>query len=186
MIKLTPRERKISIAVVGVLALWALDVLAIAPLMDQRSELQSQTLTATESLQQAAHLFAVERIDRRKWEEMTKQGLSNDASAAESQMLHAIQDWSRDAGLTLTGNKPDRAEAVKPFEKITFHVTTTGNLASVNRFLWDAETATIPTRIEDLTIASRKEGTDDLSLSVAISTVCIVQPATAPTRQEVR
>jgi Type II secretion system (T2SS), protein M subtype b len=186
MIKLTPRERNIFIVVVGVIALWGLDVVAIAPLLTARSELQSQTMAATESLQQATHLFAVERIDRRKWEQMMRYGLKTDASAAESQMLHAIGDWSRDAGLTLTGNKPDRAEAAKPFQKITFHVTTTGNLAAVNRFLWDAETAMIPTRIEDLTIASRKEGTDDLSLSIAISTLCIVPPATAPTRREVQ
>jgi Tfp pilus assembly protein PilO len=186
MIKLTPRERNIFIVVLVLAALWALDELAIGPLLAARSQLQDDTLTATQSLEQANHLFTVERLDRRKWEQMTRYGLRTDPAAAESQMLHAIQDWSRDAGLALTGNKPDRAEAQKPFQKITFHVTTTGNLAAVNRFLWDAETATIPMRIEDLTIASRKEGTDDLSLSVAVSTLCIVSPATAPTAQEVQ
>ncbi|HWB53506.1 MAG TPA: GspMb/PilO family protein [Tepidisphaeraceae bacterium] len=181
MIKLTPRERKISYVVIGLLAFWVLYAFAISPLLDARSQLENNRLTTMQSLQEATHLFAVERVDRRKWDQMTHYGLRTDASAAESQMLHAIQDWARDAGLTLTGNKPDRAEAQKPFQKITFHVTTTGNLAAVNRFLWNAETATIPARIEDLTIAARKEGSDDLSLSVAISTLCIVTPTTAPT-----
>jgi Tfp pilus assembly protein PilO len=180
MIKLSPRERNIFIVVVGLVGFWLLYVVAISPLMAARDQLDSDVSTADLGVTQANNLIHLAQKDRAKWDQMQRYGLHTDASAAESQMLHAIGDWARDAGLSLTGNKPDRAEAEKPFQKITFHVSSTGKLANINRFMWDVETATIPTRVEDFTVTARKDGTDDLSLSVAISTLCIVQPTTAP------
>lgn len=181
MLKLSPRERKIAIGVLVVVGIWALDELAIAPLLAQQSQLRDDNLAATQQLQQATHLFAVARKDQRTLSQMTHAGLGADASAAESQMLHSIGDWARESGLTLTGNKPDRAEPQKPFEKIIFHVTSTGNMNAVNQFLWHVQTATIPARVEEMTVASRKDGTDEVSLSVAISTLCMVPPpSTAP------
>lgn len=180
MIKLSPRERNIFVVVVVLVGFWALYALAIGPLLDERSDLDTNINTASQSLDQAHNLVHRAQVDSAKWKEMQRYGLRNDAAAAESQMLHAIEDWARDAGLTMTGNKPDRAEAEKPFQKITFHVTTTGNLAGINRFMWDVETSMIPTRVEEFNVTARKEGTDDLSLSVAISTLCIVPPTTKP------
>jgi Tfp pilus assembly protein PilO len=180
MIKLSPRERNIFIGVLIVGGIWAINTIAISPLLAAKEQLDSDVSTASLSVTQANNLIHLARKDRAKWDQMVRYGLRNDPSTAESQMLHAIGDWARDAGLSLTGNKPDRAEAQKPFQKISFHVTSTGNLAAINRFLWDIETATIPTRVEDFTISSRKDGTDDLALSVAISTLCIVQPTTVP------
>jgi Tfp pilus assembly protein PilO len=180
MIKLSPRERNIFIVVVSLVGLWVLDAFAISPMLATRDQLDSDVSTASLNVTQATNLIHLAQKDRAKWDQMLRYGLRTDASAAESQMLHAIGDWARDAGLSLTGNKPDRAEAQKPFQKITFHVTSTGNLRTINRFMWDVETATIPTRVEDFTVTARKDGTDDLSLSVAISTLCIVRPTTAP------
>lgn len=180
MIKLSERERKIFIATAALIGLWILYAVAITPLMAQRTQLQTDTLNALQTLHQANDLIDRAVVDRHRFDQMIHYGLASNASAAESQMLHAIGDWASDSHLTLTGNKPDRAEAQAPFEKITFHVTSTGNLASINRFLWDIETSTLPARIEDFTIASRKEGTNDLSLTIAISTIRVVPPTTAP------
>ena len=186
MIKLSPRERNIFIVVVVIVGVWLLDELAITPLLAEQSQLRDDSLNAAQKVEQAQHLFDVARVDQRKWAQMTQYGLRMDAAASESQMLHAIGDWARDAGLTLTGNKPDRAEPEKQFQKITFHVTSTGNMYAVNQFLWHVEQSTIPARIEEMTVLSRKEGTDDMSLSIAISTLCMVPPTTAPAAKELQ
>ncbi|HEY1683367.1 MAG TPA: GspMb/PilO family protein [Tepidisphaeraceae bacterium] len=181
MIKLNPRERKIAIIVAVCLGTWAFYELALTPLMAQQADLQSQIDDANSGLRQNKQLKLRAQMDDKRWHLMEKYGLHTDPATSESQMLHAIENWARDAQLSMTGNKPDRAEAQKPFERITFHVSSTGNLMAINRFLWDVETATIPTRIEDLNITARKEGTNDLSLSVAISTLCVVPSSTQPT-----
>ena len=57
-------------------------------------------------------------------------------------------------------------------------------MASIAKFLWDVQTSKLPTRIVDVQISSRqgsKEGTDDLTVNVAISTLVRGQvPSTSP------
>ena len=44
-------------------------------------------------------------------------------------------------------------------------------MSQVGRFLYRIQTATVPVRITDLTINSRKEGTDDLAVQLGIATI---------------
>jgi hypothetical protein len=57
----------------------------------------------------------------------------------------------------------------------------TGNMRAVARFLYLAETTTLPLRIRELQIGSRKEGTDDLSVQLKLSTLYMgLESAEAP------
>ena len=53
-----------------------------------------------------------------------------------------------------------------------YRVTATGTMRSLSQFLWDLETATIPIRVTDARMTPQREGTDDLSLQVGVSTLC--------------
>ena len=136
------------------------------------------------AVQAAERLINDDKVNRRTFDQMIADGLKSDPSAAESQMLHAIDDWTRDARLSPPNVKRERMEQDKQFGRIVFRVNGSGNMASIARFLWDVQTSKLPTHIVDLQISSRqgsKEGSDDLSLNVAISTLVRGQvPATSP------
>lgn len=187
---LSKRERIIGLSAAGVLALLALDRVALTPLFAQRTELLAQTQTTAIELDRAKQLRAsATRIDRR-WNDMVAAGLKSQVPESESQAMRALHGWAREAGLALISLQPDRVEHAtrqKDFQQITLRVSGTGTMATAAQFLWHIETTTIPMRVIALDLNSRKDdGTDDLSLNLTVSTICLAPPAKpAPSRPAV-
>ena len=182
--KLSGRERNIVIVVAAVIGLFLVDRYAWTPYMESRERLQTDLAAAQDKYGKAMHLIHEDRANRQTFDRMIADGLKADASAAESQIQHAVDDWARDARLSLTTVKRERMEQDKQFGRIVYRASGGGTMASIARFLWNVQTAKIPSRIVDLQIAGRqgaKEGTDDLTMTVAISTLVRGQvPATGP------
>ena len=117
-----------------------------------------------------------------EWKEMLEAGLKRDVSEAESQVLHAVRNWSQESGLALSSVKPQRIAQEGDLQEITFQAAGTGSMRSVARFLWQLETAPLPLKVKELQLGSRKEGADDLSLQLRISALYLPaepQPSTA-------
>jgi Tfp pilus assembly protein PilO len=182
--KLSPRERNIVYIVGAVLLLFLADRYAWTPYTEARDHLAADLTAAQERHSKTMRLLNDDKANRRAFEQMIADGQKTDPSATESQMLHAIDDWARDARLSLPSVKRERMEQDKQFGRIVFRATGAGNMASIARFLWDVQTSKLPTRIVDLQITSRqgsKEGSDDLTITVAISTLIRGEvPSTSP------
>lgn len=168
---LSKRERYIGIATTAVVALLALDRFVFTPLMERRTQVQNDITLAQLDLDRATLLFNNSRSVNKRWGEMLDGGLKTDASAAESQVLQAVNEWAREAGLNMS-LKRERTDKMNQFQQITLRAAANGNMAAVSRFLYKLQTARIPVRITDILLSStRKEGTDDLSLTMGISTI---------------
>jgi hypothetical protein len=128
-------------------------------------------LQATAEMTRAQGLFTNSPRVHRKWNEMTAETLKIDGSNAESQIIRAVGDWALKAGLNLSSVKPERAEKEKQFMKITFRANATGNMAAISRFMWALQTSKVPIRVTDLSITTRRDGVDDLSLDLGMSTL---------------
>jgi hypothetical protein len=102
------------------------------------------------------------------------------ASQAESQVLNSVREWAQDARLSLSSVKPERTEKEKDYYKITFRATASGTMQQVTRFLYSVQTGSVPARITDVSITSRKEGTDDLTLTLGIATIHPVPESEKP------
>lgn len=169
---LSKRERYIGIATGAVVTLLALDWFIFTPLLERRQRVQSEIELAQLELDRATLLFRNSRAVNKRWGEMLDSGVKTDASAAESQVLQAVHDWARESGLTMSSIKRERTDRVKQFQQITLRAAANGNMSAASRFLYRVQTARVPVRITDLHISSsRKEGTDDLSLTLGISTI---------------
>ncbi|HZZ41383.1 MAG TPA: hypothetical protein VFE58_00460 [Tepidisphaeraceae bacterium] len=174
MKKLSKRERNIVVVVAAVILLFMADRYLWSPYMASREEGQADLAAARAKQSKIIHLIKDDKANRLKFDKMIADGLKMDASEAESQMLHAFDDWARDSRLNLPSIKRERMEQDKVFGRIVFRASGAGTMAAISRFLWDVQTAKIPTRIVDLQISGRqgaKEGTDDLTMTVAISTL---------------
>ena len=103
--------------------------------------------------------------------------LKRDPGEAESQILHALRDWSEQTDLNLSSIRPERSTERTDVPEITFHISGSGSMNSISRFVWCLETAEIPIKVKVLSLGSRKEGIDDLSLQLRFSTLYLATEA---------
>lgn len=185
---LSKRERLIILVAALVVAALVLDRYALTPLLDARQVLGAEKETLLADLERASALLARKRQMQPRWKDMLAGGLQADPTEAESQILHAVRNWSTECGLRLASVKPERLPEKTVLPEIAFQAVGTGTMSAVSRFLWRLETAKIPVRIQEFQVGARKEGTDDLTLQIRLSTVYLpaeraaVTAAAAPAR----
>jgi hypothetical protein len=179
----------IGLTVGALVGLFALDRLAVSPLLAQREQLVTSIGDAELKLEQSNSLIQSKPILDRQLMDNVSKGLTKGQSEAESQLLNNLREWAQDAGLNLATLKPAGAaqpvikpggrtgEKEKAFLKLTCRATGTGNTAQVARFIHRIQTASIPVRITDMTINTKKEETDDLEVSLGISTIFLTPEA---------
>ncbi len=175
--KLSKRERYIAMATGAVVGLLVLDSLVLTPWMEARADLTMRLEARREEMARAEQTFTNLRRANRRWAEVAGGTLRDDASAAESQLLNALRDWSQEAGLTLSAVRPDRSGAAGGFGRVTLRATGAGRMGDVTRFLWNVETAGVPVRMEELQLTTRKPGEDDLSMQFTLATIHLEPPA---------
>ena len=182
---ISKRERYIVVATLAAAVLLLLDWLVYTPLMARWADIDSRTDARRVELIDANKLIKESREKSRQWSAMSGKRLPRDASEAESQILSSVRDWASDSRLSLSAVKPERNEKEKDFYKITFRATASGSMSQVSRFLYQVQTSSVPARITDVTITSRKEGTDELTLNLGIATIYPV-PESEKTRPAVQ
>jgi hypothetical protein len=181
------RERIILVVAVVVFGALVLDRLALTPLLDRSAKVAARKAVLLSEMANAENLLERRRLIGPRWRRMIADGMKRDPGAAESQVLHALGDWADDAGLNLVSLKPERSTKETPLPEIDFRATGTGSMAAVSRFLWRLETAGIPLRVKTMQIGSRKEGLDDLSLQLQVSTLHVpADPDPAPPAADAR
>jgi len=166
---LSTRERYIAAVTLIAVGIFAFDRLALRPLEARRARLAEERRRILAELEEARLLFARRRRTEPEWRELLGRGLATDAWEAASAVLHAVRNWSEESGLSLTSVQPEKAGEKGSLRELTFRAAGTGGIEAVAGFLWRLENASIPLRLTELQVGSRKEGADDLSLQVRIS-----------------
>jgi Tfp pilus assembly protein PilO len=176
---ISKRERLIVIATGVVVALLVLDHFVWTSVKNALDDAQLQQTKLQQTINQDQQVLDRQRTMGPKWKEMIAGGLKHDPTEAESQVLHSIREWCQDAGLTLVSLQPEREPEKKILQEIAFRAVGTGTMNAVSRFLWRVETSKIPVRVKEMQVGSRKEGADDLTIQLRLST--LYQPtATSP------
>ncbi len=177
--ELSRRERYVAAGTVIAVAIFALDGFVLTPIQERNAAMEVEKQRILTELERARVLFARMKKLSPRLQEMLDAGLKFHVDEAESQVLHAIRDWSQQTGFALSSLRPERAKQNGKLQEITFQASGTGPMSSVARFLWQLESSSLPIRVAELQIGTRKEGTDDLTLQLRVSALC--QPAARPT-----
>jgi len=176
----TRREKAILAATIVAVCLLALDFYVLTPLLDRRAAVEADRARLAAEMSQAASLLKRRRLLGPQWRGMLNDGMRRDPAEAESQALRSLRSWSTRAGVRLSSLRPERSTEKTELPEINIHVAGTGSMASVSRLLWAIETARVPVKIKMLQLGSRKDGTDDLSLHLKLSTLYVPPEAPAP------
>jgi hypothetical protein len=170
---LSKREKNVGIVAGAAMVILLLNFVVVDPLMERRDRLENQKAQANAVLAAKVSVLKKSKDDDPRWKEILRSGLLKDASAAESQAYSAVTSWARESGLNPPPSlKTDHTEKDgKDFYKITIRATANAGMSQIARFLWHFENANLPIRVTELNVTSRKEGTDDLSLSMSFTTI---------------
>ena len=174
---MSKRERTVATiagVVIGALVLYEF---VIDPKLIEISELDGRIASAQAELERANGLFDTSRRATRQVAEMAGAGLRRSDAEAESELLNGVREWAQESRMTLSGVKRERTEREKDFNKITFRANGSGGMGQIGRFLYRLQTASLPVRVSDMTISSRKDGTDDLAVVLSISTIYLAPEA---------
>jgi len=180
---LSKRERVIVFVTIAVLATLVIDRYAVNPFLDARSQVHWDYQRLVGEMAQTGSLFDRRKLMQRKWQDMVDGGLQNDASKTESKVLHALRDWSEKHGVTLASVKPDHIDGEGKLHEITFLVTGTGSMSALGEFLWQVEATSMPLRIKELQIGSRREDGNDMSVQLRISAIYFTTQTDTPTNE---
>ena len=182
----TRRERIIMTLTAIVLSILALDRFVLTPLLEKYWAVGAEKQRLLADMRRAERLLSTRRQVDSKWRHILASGLQCDPAAAESQMMHALRDWSEDAGLRLSSLKPQRPTTDAELQEITFDVIADGPMSSISRFLWRLTTAAIPVKLKAVELRSRKEGIDDLTLQLQLSTLYLAGEIPASTKPSIQ
>jgi Tfp pilus assembly protein PilO len=165
---LSKRERTIALATLIAVAVLALDHFALSPMLDQLAQLRADEKFYTDKLAHANSLFLHRKGTEARWNQMVADGLKSDAADTENALDHAVYEWAQASNLTLKSCTPERA-VQKDRPEVVLYVVGAGRMSAVAQFLYRAQTSKLPVKPEDVEIASRREATDDLTLSMHLS-----------------
>lgn len=169
---LSQRERRVFVAAAAVVVLLAADRFAIEPLRSRRAQIDVQREAASARLLHDQGLLRRRRELGPLWATM-QQSLSASPSGAESTVLHWVRDAAQESGLQLLLLRPERLAGKTPLPQIAIQASLTGSMQNLTTFLHRLESAQVPLRVSELQVSARKEGADDLSVQVRMSTLCL-------------
>lgn len=176
--QLSRREQVIFIIVGALASVFMLDRLVVSPAWRWRQDLADRRETLVHEVRSAAMLIDQGPIFEQQWNMMTGHGLPATGSDAEGQAYHAVRDGAQASGLRLESINPERVISDSVLPTIVFRTTGTGSMRAVADFLKQLDASTLAIRIEQLQIAARRDGEDDLRLELRLST--IFSPERAP------
>ena len=167
---LNKRERLIAIVTGTVLGLLIVHYVIVGPLWVRASQLKLRIAEANDQKERDAKLIETSKRAEKYWGEMSNRRLPRDGYDAD-QMLNNLSNWAQEAGLSLSSVKAERTEKERDFYKKMFRAQGSGTMSQVGRFLYRVQTSSGAARIADIQLSSRKEGTDDLTVSVGVATI---------------
>ena len=179
---LSKREKIIGIATASVIGLFALDHFVVGPLLERKSDLDTQLVVAEGDESNARQLLAGDPAARRRWKAMRDDGLKMSVTDAQSQAVRALNEWARESGLAVNTLQPEAipvSTKQTDFTPVPMRLIGTGSMRAISKFLWSLQTAKIPMRVVAFDLGSRggKDGVDDLALTLTVSTLCYNPPA---------
>lgn len=168
---LSKRERLLAIATVLVLGALALNAIVIDPAVKKRRETADKRLELEAQVAEAQNIFDRRKLLERKWKGLLD-GMQTDADA-ESRIARALNEWAGQTRLEVASVKPDRRAGEKGMNEVTFALAGQGTLQAVASFLYRVETSELPVKVTSVTLGSRSESGDSMSLDLRISAVYV-------------
>jgi len=165
------RERIILVAAILCLGGLAGDRLILTPCVDFW-EYRAQEIEKLEKRLDRGHaLLGREREIRKRWQEMQRDALPENAPQAENQVLKSVDRWVSASRVNLVSLKQLWKNHEEQYNTLECRASAQGGMSEISRFLYELENDPLCLKIEYLKLTSRDDKGESLAIEVTFSGV---------------
>ena len=146
----------------------------LMPLANQWSARQTVIKNLRVKVAEGQQLVKREDAIRSHWDDMQKNALSANTSAAEQQFLKALDGWSRDAGTELTSIIPQWKNDATNYLTLACRVEAAGDMGSLSKLLYDVESGPLAVKLDSVELAARDATGQTMTLALEINGLALV------------
>ena len=170
------RQQLLIIGAIAAVALFAGDQLVLSPLMKAWSARATRIAELRKQITQGKMLVQREQSIRSRWEQMSRNALPNNTSAAEQQVFKAIDLWAQNSGVTISAITPQWKHDSDDYMTYECRVDAAGDLGKLSRFLYSVERDPMALKLELVELGARDKEGQQLSLGLQLSGLVLNTP----------
>jgi hypothetical protein len=153
----------------------------LSPYLTARAQLISDINAAQKKYDREVSLIESQPKVASSWKKLLAGDLREKPAEAMSRTNDFIYDAARSAMFEIKIFNPDGPKQEGDFKNIRVNVSGVGKMLWLYHFLAAIEQSELPIKIDELRVAARKPGLDDLNVSLTISTLIFAPaPTTRP------
>ena len=175
------RQQLLIIGAIVAIALFAGDQLVLSPLIKIWGARATRVAELRKQITQGKMLVLREQSIRSRWEQMSRNALPNNSSAAEQQVYKAIDLWAQNSGVALSAITPQWKHESDDYMTFECRVDAAGDLGKLSRFLYSVERDPMALKLELVELGARDKDGQQLSLGLQLSGLVLNTP-TPPAR----
>jgi Tfp pilus assembly protein PilO len=146
----------------------------IEPLGGWWSSRQTQVRELRTRVADGRKLVARENAILSHWSEMQSNALPANTSLAESKLLKAVDEWSRNSGADVTSLMPQWKNDSPDYMTLACRVETAGDLGTLSAFLYELEKGPMALRLDAVELSARDKDGQQLTLSVEMNGLALI------------
>jgi hypothetical protein len=168
-VQIKNRQQLLVIGAIVAIALFAGDQLVLSPLSKAWSARAKRISDLNKNIAQAKMLVQREQSIRSRWEQMSRNALTNSTSAAEQQVFKAIDLWAQNSGVAVSAITPQWKHDSDDYMTFECRVDAAGDLGKLSRFLYSVEREPMALKLESVELGARDKDGQQLSLGLQLS-----------------
>lgn len=171
------RQQLLLIVTIGAVALFAADALIRAPLMNLWSARAARVTALRNQVSRGRMLVQRERAIRDHWDDMQRKSLTNNLSAAEQQVIRAVDSWAQDTGVIVNAITPQWKYDSDDYITYECRVDASGDISRLSRFLFRAEREPLALKMEAVELSARDKDGQQLSMALQLNGLVLNPPS---------
>ena len=170
------RQQLLIIGAVVAIALFAGDQLVLSPLLKVWSARATRITDLRKKITDGKMLVQREQNIRGRWNQMSRNALPNNTSAAEQQVYKAIDLWAQSSGVAISAITPQWKHDSDDYMTFECRVDAAGDLGKLSHFLYSVERDPMALKLELVELGSRDKEGQQLSLGLQLSGLVLNTP----------
>ncbi|HUE36613.1 MAG TPA: type 4a pilus biogenesis protein PilO [Candidatus Acidoferrum sp.] len=174
--KIQNRQQVLVLVVLGLIALWAGNLLVYGPMVKWWHARQDKIKELRQEVVQGKSLIRREAYIRSEWASMQTNSLPNNSSLAEQQVLKALNNWAGDTGINVSSVTPQWQMDQDDYSTLDCRVEASGDLNALSRFLYEIESDPMALQLATIQLTASDDRGQQLSLGLELSGLALISP----------
>jgi len=170
------RQQMLMALAIAAVALFAGDKIIFSPLVAAWNRRSGQITELRKKLDDGKRLMDRGPALRRRWDQWRSQTLPANTSAAEQEVISALEDWAQDSRVAITAVTPQWKQDSDDYKTYECRLEAFGTIQTLTKFLYDIESDPMALKLESIELGSRDKDGQQITLGLSFSGLVLTPP----------